>query len=439
MKKRNVILWLLLVVLSVINVTLEAQEKKVLSLRDCIEIALENNTSIVSAQSYSKMAKAGLRSAWGNFMPTIDAYTRWQQQSRDQYNIRFDELVISKESYYYQFSLNQPIFTGFRNYFNLKSNKADNEYYQNNLSWTQQLVILDVRLRYYNVLKAIQLLRIAEETLKTSEEELNRIETMEKIGASSRAEVYQQKVRVGENKLAVIEASNGLSNAKTDLNHVVGIDVTTPIELLPEPTDMKVEIQKIDFNEAIQEAFQRRLDYKSFQNKLEKADANIKVQRSFFYPNVSFGVYYSWWDVQFPQEKRDITEFDFYSFNLSLSLNLFSGFQTRAAVNSAKAEAIAAEADLEQSKRQVTLEVKKALLELEKAEENIEVTKENVVSAEEDFRLASERYRIGAGTLLDQNTAQTSLTRARVNRIQANYDYKYALAVLELAIGKLTW
>jgi len=416
-----------------------SQEAKKLSLQDCIEIALENNTRIVSTQSYSKMAEAGLRSAWGNFMPQIDSYARWQKQSKDQYNIRFDELVISKESYYYQFSLSQPIFTGLRNYYTLKRNKADEKYYRNNLSWTKQLVVLEVKLNYYNVLKAIQLLKIAEETLKTSQEELNRIEAMEKIGAGSRAEVYQQKVRVGENKLAVIEARNGLINAKTDLNYVLGIDITTSIELITEATDMNVEIQKIDLDDAIEEAFQRRLDYRSFQNQFEKAKANVNVQRSSYYPNLSLSANYSWWDVQFPKRKRDITEFDSYSFGLSLSMNLFNGFQTRAAVSSAKAEVVVAEADLEQAKRQVTLEVKKAVLELEKAAEKIQVTEENVTSAEEDFRLASERYRIGAGTLLDQNTAQTSLTRARVNRIQAIYDYKYALEVLHLARGSLAW
>lgn len=430
--------WVVLFLLLSYSISL-SQETKRLSLQNCISIALENNTRIVSAQSYLKMAGAGLKSAWGEFMPSIDSYARWQRQSKVQYNIRFDELVKSKESYYYQFSLSQPIFTGFRNYYNLKGTKADNEYYRNHLSWTKQLVILEVKLKYYNVLKAIQLLKIAEETLKTSEEELGRIEAMEKIGASSRAEVYQQKVRVGENKLAVIDARNGLINAKTDLNHVLGIDITTPIELISESTDANVEIQKINLDEAIKEAFQRRLDYKSYQNRLDKYKASVSIQKSNYYPNLSLSANYNWWDVQFPERKRDITEFDSYSFGVNISMNIFNGFQTKAGVNSARAEVVAAEADLEQAKRQVTLDVKKALLEIEKAAENIEVTGENVTSAEEDYRLASERYRIGAGTLLDQNMALTSLTRARVNRIQAIYDYKYALAVLDLAMGTLTW
>lgn len=414
-----------------------SQEVKKMFLDDCIEVALKNNTSIVSAQSYSKMAAAGLKSAWSDFTPEINTQAQWQRQSKDQYNIRFDELVISKESYYFRFGLSQPIFTGLRNFFNLKKSQADQDYYRNLLLWTQQLVILEVKLNYYNVLKAIQLLKISEETLVTSEKELNRIEAMEKAGMSSRAEVYQQKVRVGENKLNVIEASNGLVNAKTQLNHVLGIDVNTPIELIPEPMDLNVQIENVDLELATDEALEKRLDYEYYQNKLTKAKANIMVQKSAYCPTLSLGANYSWWDVQFPERKKDITEFDSYSFSLNLSMYNFNIFRTQAAISSAKAEVIAAEADLEQAKRQVTLDVKKALLEIEKAAQNIEVTKENVTSAEEDYRLASERFRIGAGTLLDQNRAENSLSSARISRIQAIYDYKYASAALDLALGRI--
>lgn len=408
-----------------------------MSLSDCIEAALKNNTSIVSAQSYAKMAEAGLKSARSEFLPNIDYVAAWQRQSKDQYNIRFDELVVSKESYYYRIGLSQPIFTGLRNFYNLKKNQADRDYYQNSLFWTQQLVVLEVKLNYYTVLKAIQLLRVAEETLKMSEGELNRIEAMEKAGMSSRAEVYQQKVRVGENQLAVIEARNGLSNARTQLNYVLGIDVTTPVELVPEPIDLDAEAPKLELDHAVEQSLQNRPDFKYFHNKLDKARANVKVQQSFYYPNLSFGASYSWWDVQLPERKKDITEFDSYSYNLNLSFNIFNGFQTQASVSSAKAEVIAAEADLEQAKRQITLDVKKALLELDKATEYISVTRENITSAEEDYRLASERFRIGAGTLLDQNRAETSLSKARMNHIQAIYDHKYASAALDLALGKL--
>jgi len=432
--------WILTLVLFFgLSFSLTAQEKKTLTMKDCIQIALENNTSIVSAESYKKMADAGLTSARGNFLPELNFYGQWNRREQEMYTIRFDQLVASKESYAYQFSLSQPIFTGFRNVASLRQGEADRQQYENNLGWTKQSVVLNVKLYYYNVLKAKQLLLVAEEAMRTSLDEMKRIEAMEKIGTSSRAEVYQQKVRVGENKLSVIEAQNSVINAKINLNHILGVDVTNEIDVVPEDLDGDIEALKVDFDQAMEKALANRLDYKSYLNKLTKANAGVMLQRSAYYPSLSFSASYSWWDVQLPEQSRDITEFDTYSLGLNLSMNLFNGFQTKAGVSSAKAEVIAAEADLEQAKRQVTLDVRSALLEIEKAAEKIQATQENVTSAEEDYRLASERFRIGAGTLLDQNTAHTSLNRAKVDRIQAIYDYKYAVAVLDLATGELSW
>ncbi len=429
----------LILTIALFGSSLLSQTTKKLSLDDCIKIALKNNTSIVSAKSYSKIAQAGLKSSIGNFLPTIGAYSQWQKREQNMYTIRFDQLVTSKESYGYQVRLDQPIFTGLRNYATLKQSKAENERYKNTLTWTQQTVVLDVKLKYYNVLKNEQLLKVAEEALQTSNEELNRIETMEEIGAASRAEVYQQKVRVGEYKLALVNARNAVINAKTQVNHTLGIDITKEIDLVPEQIDAELSIIDIDFEKAVAEGLQNRLDFKSYQNNLTSTKSNITIQRSAHLPSISFFGNYSWWDVQLPQNKRDIDEFDTYSFGVSMSLNLFNGLKTSSGIQQAKAQVVAAEADLEQAKRQVILDVKQAVLEIEKAKENIEVTGENVTSAEEDYRLASERYRIGAGTLIEQLTAQNSLTRARVNRIQAIYDYKYAVTVLDLAVGKLSW
>lgn len=416
-----------------------SQEVKKLSLDDCIEIALKNNTDIISAKSNAKSASADLQYAIGNFTPSLDASAGWTRNSEAWTTIRFDELVSSKESYYYEVSISQPIFTFFKNYFSLKSAKMGKKYYKKQMSWTKQIVVLDVKLKYYNVLKQKQLLKVAEETLKTSEEELNRITEMENIGAASRAEVFQQKVRVGENKLVLVEAKNAFTNAKTALNYTLGIDVMTEIEFVSQAEDLSVKALDIDFDKAVNQALNNRLDYQSTQDMLKSAHANVSYQKTQYLPDISFYGRYRWWDVQFPKNQRDLEEFDSYSFGFNLGFNYVNPVKTDANVQKAKARVVSAEADLEQAERQVALDVKTAMLEIEKSIENLEVTEEIVNSAEEDYRLASERYRIGAGTLIEQLVAQNSLTKARVNRIQAIYDYKYAMTALDLAMGQLTW
>ena len=436
MKIKLTVLWFLTIVFSVSVICLQAQDKKVLSLHDCVKIALKNNTNIVTAKSNYKSSQAGLRSAMGNFMPTISAFAQWKNRSDELIMFRYKDFVTSKVSYYYSFSLSQPLFTGFSNYATLRKNKADEQKYKDYLAWTEQQTVLSVKLQYYDVLKAKQLLKVAEESLSASEEELKRIDTMEQIGSVSKAEVYQQKVRVGDNKLAFIDAQNNLSNARADLNHILGIDINTNIKL--EEESLEVEKLDVNFDELIKQALQNRIDYHAAAKSVVSAKSDITISRSQYYPQVSLDADYEWFDVQFPESYSVLREFDNYSIAVNISWNLFNGLQTKSNVNTAQAGLISAEASLEQTKRQVILDVKKAILNLQRAAENIDVTNENLISSEEDYRLAQERFKIGAGTLLEQITAEIGLTEAKSNRIQALYDYKYILTALELVVGNLS-
>jgi outer membrane protein len=435
MKNRILIMGFIIAVVIFAKVDLQAQEGKVHSVSDCIKIALKNNTNIVSAQSDYQMSRAGLKSAWGNFMPSISLSAQWRRRNEDLIMFRFKDFVQSKDSYYYGVEVSQPLFTGFGNYAELKQSRAEEKMAQNYLTGTQQQTVLEVKLRYYDVLKSIELLKVAEEALRASEQELRRIEAMEEIGSASRAEVYQQKVRVGEYKLSLIDAQNALSTAKAELNYTLGIDVNTDLNL--EEDILEVTDVDVNFEALVNKALNNRVDYKAAQQNVNSAKAGVTIQRSEYYPSVSLQADYSWFDVEFPQSSRALKEFDNYSISLNMGMTLFQGFKTRARVHSAKASLIKAEAEMEQTKRQVMMDVKTAVLNLQKAAENVEVTQENLISAEEDYRLASERYRVGSGTLLEQMNAESSLSSAKANRIEALYDYQYYVAALELAVGNL--
>ncbi|MBN1154530.1 TolC family protein [candidate division KSB1 bacterium] len=429
-------LWIWIIIVLMIATSVRAQDRQKITLDECVKIALKNNTDIVSAKSNYLMNKEGLRSAWGSFLPRITANAQYRRRNEELIMFRYQDLVSSKDSYYYDVSVSQPIFTGFRNYANLQKSQLETDMYEYYLVNTEQLTQLAVKSRYYEVLKNEQLLDVAQETLNGSEEELLRIETMQRVGSVSMAEVYQLKVRVGQNRLALIEAQNALITSQTDLNHTLGIDVNTSLEL--EEQELEFQSIEVDFDQLLQQALENRVDYLAVRNKYERAGYDVMAQRSGYYPQVSLDANYNWFDVNLPGSQRDLDEFDSYSVSVNLSLNIFDRFQTSSSVGMAKASLMAVEAELEQAKRQVTLDVKQAILNIQMSVENINVTNENLIAAQEDYRLAKERYTIGAGTLLEQISAEISLSGAKANRIKALYDYKYSLAALELAVGKLS-
>jgi outer membrane protein len=67
--------------------------------------------------------------------------------------------------------------------------------------------------------------------------------------------------------------------------------------------------------------------------------------------------------------------------------------------------------------------------------ENIQMGLKNVESAKEGVRIAELNYHEGMITILELNSSYNELTRAKVNYLQALYNYNIAIAELEKLTG----
>ena len=66
----------------------------------------------------------------------------------------------------------------------------------------------------------------------------------------------------------------------------------------------------------------------------------------------------------------------------------------------------------------------------------IALQQQSVAAAVEDLRVQRQRYSLGASTLLDVLTSQTTLDAARSALIQARQDFRVARAQLEALVGR---
>jgi len=74
---------------------------------------------------------------------------------------------------------------------------------------------------------------------------------------------------------------------------------------------------------------------------------------------------------------------------------------------------------------------------LQQARKRIEAQGRTVEMAERGYKIVTTRFLSNAATQLEVNDAQLALTQAKVNRVQAIYDYLSAAADLEQMIGRL--
>jgi outer membrane protein TolC len=116
---------------------------------------------------------------------------------------------------------------------------------------------------------------------------------------------------------------------------------------------------------------------------------------------------------------------------------LFDGFQRRYTLQQREIAIRQTEVQLAQAEQAATLEVSAALREMESAEQRVAAAGGTVVQAQTAYTYAIERLRQGVGPQMDARTASDQLDQARLNYLQAVYDYLVARSAMERATGTI--
>src|SRR5205807_505166 len=107
-----------------------------------------------------------------------------------------------------------------------------------------------------------------------------------------------------------------------------------------------------------------------------------------------------------------------------------------------RADVAAAEVSRRQTMDAVKLDVQESYVALVQARDRVAVANVQLAQAQEAYRVARTRYNAGTSTQvaaspeLELSSAQTSLTQARSNQVNALYDYNNAKAQLDRALGR---
>jgi outer membrane protein len=430
-------------------VSSQAEEKqspavRTLTLEECISIALEHNADAVIAEKNVQSSAAGVRGAVANFLPQLDArssYSHSVQSFQDPLSgitvegVDIPERYLERrsDSYSASLSLSQSLYRGGYNLGNLAYARAGHQRAKDSREQIEQSLALEVKVRYYDLLKASRLLQVAEELVRSSEEQVKLEESLYEIGATAKTNLLRAKVKLGEDRLSLISAGNDLSIAKANLNDILGLHLDTPVEVVD---NLTVERATLDLAALIEEAISRHPSVRVAEAQRQQARASLGMAKSGRMPVLSASGNYSWGDSDLPEDMSDWKDHDSWSVGLSLSIPVFDGFATKANIHQAQLNMFVVEEELSQAKRDVSLAVKQAFLNVTEAEERIQVTEESLALAEEERRLAEERYRLGASFLLELIDSQVAFTTAQTNYISALYDYQLALAQLKQAVGK---
>jgi outer membrane protein len=437
----------MIVVALLATTPIASAQTKTLTLEQARQIALERNLNVAQAQNNIEAAQAGVLAATGSYLPTLSASGGWNRnQSEGPINFRGVIIPNSKtvtNNFSTGLDLNYTIFDGFSREGNYTLSSANAIAAEQTSARTRQAIVFQVESAYLNVLRNEQLVRVSEENLKRDRRQLERIQESNRVGALSKADVYRQQSQVAADELNLINAQNNFNKSKADLLALVGLDVSDDYAISDASVSTTISQAELDaasaqiqnFADMARQAIVKRPDYLSAKEAVRSADGGVSSARSGYFPSVTASAGYGFNN----SELSKLTENKNINWGVNIRWNIFDGFGTNQALQSAQVQRKNAELSVLQTERNINVEVKKALLDLDAARKAYDVSQKGLVSATEDRKIAEERYNLGAGTLLDLLTANAGLVNAEANKINSVYNYIIAKRNVEFAVGEKTY
>lgn len=398
-----------------------------LTLEQCIEIALKKQPGIVAAMSAVKANESRVGQARSGYYPQIElssGYSRTDSLSTGSTSSR-SSATHSFDQYSAALSLKQNIYDFGKTAaqvrvqnLNLDSSRAD-------LDNVTEQVIFNVKQAYFTLLQARRSREVSEEAVRQFGQHLEQAKGFYEAGTKPKFDVTKAEVDLSNARLNLIKAENALKIARVTLNNAVGVPDAPEYGIVDNLSFQKYDIS---LNDAIEKAYRGRPDLLSAISKRKSAEVSVDLANTGYYPSVSGNAGYSAAGENFPLGTG-------WNAGVTVSFPVFSGFLTKNQVEEAKANLNQQRANEESLRQALLLNVQQAYLNLKEAEERIPAAGLAVRQSEENLGIANGRYAAGVGNPIEVTDAQVSYSNARITYIQALSDYRLAIASLEKAMG----
>ncbi len=406
----------------VVAEVIRAGEK--LDLAQVVEIARQRQPNILAAQGAINVSQSKVGQAESPFYPQVEAAASYNRLAPG--NTRGIVVSSSSDQYAAGIKVNQQLYDFGKTASQVEIQKTTLDAARADLAATDDQVVFNVKLAYYDMLKAAKSREVATETVKKFGQHLEQARGFFEAGLKPKYDVTKAEVDLSNAKLNLIRADNGLRLARVVLNNAMGLPEAPDYEITD---NLRFSPFGLPFAQALPMAFDHRPDLKSLLLKKRAAEQGINLARKGDSPYLSGNA-----SSTYSGEKLSMDEG--WAVGVALSVPIFNGHQTRYQISEAQANADILAANETALRQSIHKEVQQSYLNLQEAEERAAATKLAVQQAEENSEIASGRYEAGVGSPVEVTDADLLLFDARTSNIQALYDYKIAQAVIEQAIGQ---
>jgi outer membrane protein TolC len=403
----------ILVILLAFNLRVQSEETEILTLNQCLAVALSQNPLILSAIHSHQASVARIDQATSFPVPSIDFESDVQPQPLN--FVRAEEAYLGASQTFE--------FPGKRA---LRGKIADRESHE--IQEDIELLKLDiafwVKEAFYSLLLAQEQMRYSQRDRELSEEFLNNAELKQAAGDVARVEVLRARVEALRAANAVKVAANNVSLAKARLNYLLARGKYAPLQIAG---DLGVPFIELDLEQLKQEAVSLRPEIKRISFSMEREEYVKDQARLSNYPDFDVGVSYHY--------MKDLPTS--WAFSVSVPLPFLFKKQQKAEFAEAQANLSALDREAENLRNAIQLEVEESYMNSLTAKNQIQLLRDEILpQAEEVYDMLFFSYQEGEIGGIDLIESRRTLNEARKSYADALFEYARDLAVLERAVGR---
>ena len=294
---------------------------------------------------------------------------------------------------------------------------------------TRADVLLAVDQAYFHTLKAQAVLTVAQQTVQERQTVADRVSALAQAKLKSGLDVTFAEVNLGQAKLLLVQAQNGIRASYADLARALGYSDSREFDLSDEPQPPP---PAPDAAPLVAQAFRERPELARQRLIAQSAHAFALAERDLSFPTISavgsFGVV--------PAGDPTLRS-SYAAGGFNLTIPVFNGKLFTARYAEANLRNQAEDQRLRDLENVVAREVRVAWLDMGTAYQRLDLTSQILAQATQALELADARYKLGLSSIIELQQAQLNQTQAAIDQASAKYDYAATSASLNYAIGLL--
>ena len=277
---------------------LSLNAKEAYTVDELILEALKNSPDLKISSSLYSASKERISVATSDYLPRVDLQvgvgkTGMSDIPTNPNDMVTDNLMMGR------LSLKQIIYDFGKTGSNIDLYKYDSTSYS--MANEQQISdkVRDVKKAYYDVLKAISLIKVNEENVKLNESQLYRSQRYFDAGIRTKIDVSDAHVELIKSKIDLKNSAYDLKLAYAGLDRVVGfMEIELKYDVYSDELDLNnlystLWDYDLTLTKAIEFAYENRYELKQYMAQIKSTEARADLSSSEYYPAISLNADYT--------------------------------------------------------------------------------------------------------------------------------------------------